>query len=327
MKKILASHFLMRFAALASVPLCLTTHIIVSGECRVSAESIALSVLVGNVLLSMYPLEYEELRVSGWAQAISFSVFAFMFCFFRQQENLRAAVLCSMVVLLSVFLAVCSVRRFSPLRSLFQNDSVLHFIEDRERYFSILLLFALVILYLALNSVIANPPVSYFIIPPATALLVLQWRRAYSGRAVFLSPSSFDAIRELSQNCLLSLPDESGADRERMNAIYRKVLKYTEEHKPFLEEEFSIRDMAHAIGSNRVYVSQVINSCSGMNFRQFMNSRRIRYAVELMEKEPGLKLLEIGLMAGFHSAVSFNMSFKMYMNLSPSEYRRRMNQA
>lgn len=92
-----------------------------------------------------------------------------------------------------------------------------------------------------------------------------------------------------------------------------------ENKKPFLDDEYSLSDMAASVYTNKSYLSKTINILSGRNFCQFVNYYRIMYAVELMKKDPHLRVAELAIMSGFHTVVTFNMAFKMNMNLTPSE--------
>ena len=93
-----------------------------------------------------------------------------------------------------------------------------------------------------------------------------------------------------------------------------------ESKKPFLDPNFSLDTLAEAVFSNRVYLSKAINYYSGRNYRQFINYYRIMYATELIKKNYSIRVTELALRCGFHSVVSFNMAFKLYMNMTPSAY-------
>jgi len=88
--------------------------------------------------------------------------------------------------------------------------------------------------------------------------------------------------------------------------------------KPFLVEGFSLEDLANALFTNKLYLSQTINSCSGRNFRNYVNSYRVMYAMEIFKKNNRLRVGDLSNLAGFHTPVSFNMAFKLIMNESPS---------
>ena len=103
-----------------------------------------------------------------------------------------------------------------------------------------------------------------------------------------------------------------------MALLYGRILEYMEKNAPFLEEDFSLPQMATDLYSNRVYLSKTINMMSGRNFCQFINWYRVTHAKEMMRKDPHLKVLEVATMSGFHSVVSFNQAFKMYEGTTPS---------
>lgn len=111
-------------------------------------------------------------------------------------------------------------------------------------------------------------------------------------------------------------------DESKMKMLFDRVEEYMEEKKPFLEEDFQMSDLAEAVFTNKAYLSKTINKVYGNNFCQYVNSYRVKYAVELMEKDDRVKVVELAMLAGFHSVVSFNMAFKLFMNTTPSEYQR-----
>lgn len=72
--------------------------------------------------------------------------------------------------------------------------------------------------------------------------------------------------------------------------------------------------------TNKLYLSRTINILSGRNFRQFVNYYRIQRAMELFKEDPRLKVCEVSEMSGFHTSVSFNMSFKVNTGKTPTEW-------
>lgn len=104
--------------------------------------------------------------------------------------------------------------------------------------------------------------------------------------------------------------------------IFNRGVEYMETEKPYLDTGLSLEKFSKAIFSNTAYVSKSINNYAGMNFKQFVNSYRIDYAVELMKKDPYLRMEEVAQMSGFHTVVSFDMSFKSFKGKTPSEWQR-----
>ncbi len=112
-------------------------------------------------------------------------------------------------------------------------------------------------------------------------------------------------------------PDGAG---KRGYELFQRIVTYMEEKRPYLDERINLEQFSKSIFSNKVYVSKTINYYSGKNFRQFINWYRIRYALDLMRKDPHLKMEEVSMMSGFHSTVSFNMAFRLFEAKTPTAW-------
>ena len=113
--------------------------------------------------------------------------------------------------------------------------------------------------------------------------------------------------------------------QERMDLLFVKVEDYMERMEPYLDETFTIADLCQALGTNKTLLSKTINIKSGYNFCQFLNKYRVAYAVSLMEQGSNLRVQELSDVSGFHSVVSFNMAFRLFMDDTPSEYMRTLH--
>ena len=97
---------------------------------------------------------------------------------------------------------------------------------------------------------------------------------------------------------------------------------YMRKNTPFLDGDFSIQDLCDSLYMSRSLVSRSINRIGNTNFRSYVNNYRVTYALELMQKDPRVKLSQIASLSGFNSIPSFNSSFKDVMSMCPSEYVR-----
>lgn len=85
------------------------------------------------------------------------------------------------------------------------------------------------------------------------------------------------------------------------------------------------RDMfANRVGCNHTWFSQVIKEHTGKTYPQFMNSRRVEEALDILS-DPTSRITheELWRTLGFLSKATFYSSFKAQMAMSPAEYRRR----
>lgn len=115
-------------------------------------------------------------------------------------------------------------------------------------------------------------------------------------------------------------PAPVGRERKKGYEVYLRAVECMETKKPFLDESLDLEQFAKAIFSNKAYVSKNVNLYSGRNFRKFVNGYRIQYAVELMMKDPHLRMEEVSTMSGFHSPVSFNMAFRLFQGKTPTQW-------
>ena len=152
------------------------------------------------------------------------------------------------------------------------------------------------------------------------AMLAALQIRAWSGAQLFFSKDKEVKLKELSRGLdhALSqpLPDS------RMSTMYSRILTVMEEKKPYLDESFSMTDLSRMVYVNPSYVSRAINNCSGYNFSRFTNGYRIDYAMDLIRRDPHLRMTEVTTMSGFHNVVSFNSSFRAIVGKTPSEFQR-----
>lgn len=98
-----------------------------------------------------------------------------------------------------------------------------------------------------------------------------------------------------------------------------------EEKELFKNPELRISDIALMLGTNRTYISRIINETMQINFCDWVNSYRITHAKKLM-KSPysnDLTLSEISEKSGFKSVSTFYRLFKEKEGIPPGEYRKK----
>ncbi len=102
-----------------------------------------------------------------------------------------------------------------------------------------------------------------------------------------------------------------------------KIKQTIERDKLYLDPDLCLPDLARKVGTNRYYLSKIINDEFGMNFNNYINQYRIAQAVELMDKpDIGCSLADIATKCGFNVYASFVRSFKKFKKESPDKYMR-----
>lgn len=121
--------------------------------------------------------------------------------------------------------------------------------------------------------------------------------------------------------------DESENENSALSQTISKVQlnQLLEEKGLFKNPELRISDIALMLGTNRTYISRIINETMQINFCDWVNSYRITHAKKLM-KSPysnDLTLSEISEKSGFKSVSTFYRLFKEKEGIPPGEYRKK----
>ena len=105
-------------------------------------------------------------------------------------------------------------------------------------------------------------------------------------------------------------------------ALVDQLLRYMADEKPYLDPELTLSELAKRVHLSRSVLSQLINEEIGDNFYNFVNRYRIEQVKQFMN-DPAMKhynLLGLALEAGFKSKSTFNLIFKRFTGLTPSDY-------
>ena len=109
-------------------------------------------------------------------------------------------------------------------------------------------------------------------------------------------------------------PRQEKAGNELDNGIINRILK----EKMFLDPTISLASMAERLNTNRTYLSNSIHGHYSQNFSDFINHRRIEYALELMKEEgDGTNIKDIAVRCGYSNLQSFYRNFAQIMDMTP----------
>lgn len=319
---------ILRLLADLSGIMMLLLELLLERHCGVG--QLASDMMVATGILAMYPCSFEKPSLAlktaatdicaGITVLIVFHFIPSGYSVFRAQ---RVVFMVTAAVTVFIFHYVASaVRRLKGIRLFFRNAAVWYGVEDYSRF-----LYALVYLCLCMMLTCAAlvPGNTGLVLESAgavafMALYAVLYMRALTGRTFILDEGTEMRIKDIIKgNLRTSFIDKAEEDR-KMNNLYRKIMLYMSEDKPYLDPSFCMNDMATKVYSNKLYLSRTINLLSGRNFRQFVNYHRIQYAIALFKKDPKLKVGEVAEMSGFNSGVSFNMAFKVNTGKTPSEW-------
>jgi len=119
------------------------------------------------------------------------------------------------------------------------------------------------------------------------------------------------------------LNESNDLHQQELKAIENSLVDFFKDKKPWLDPHLTILEVAKHIGTNRSYISNIINDKIGCNFNQFVNDYRVNEAKILLKQTPELPITEINELSGFGSVNSFLRIFKNIENYTPTEYRKK----
>jgi AraC-like DNA-binding protein len=108
---------------------------------------------------------------------------------------------------------------------------------------------------------------------------------------------------------------------EIMEVTRKKLVSIMSDAKPFLNNNFSLPDLADRVGVSVHHLSQVINEGLQKNFSEMVAEYRVEEAKHILKKNPHLKIEEVAEQVGYLSKSSFNTAFKKITGKTPSDFR------
>ncbi len=101
-----------------------------------------------------------------------------------------------------------------------------------------------------------------------------------------------------------------------------QIKNFVEQEQFYLSESASLKNLATSLNSSSNYISQIINTATGLNFNDFINAYRIDLSKKRL-KDPAyehLTIEAIGNSVGFKSRSSFYNAFKKQVKMSPRAF-------
>ncbi|MCQ2171422.1 MAG: AraC family transcriptional regulator [Bacteroidales bacterium] len=316
MKRLIWSkHYCIKLLSGASVAAFLLVRWLVS-HMSLTASDIGVGLAAADAVVFLLPVQGENVKMSLQCAFLG-SVLPVIAGVFLS----RTIIIVPFIILMlaAVFAAGLFVK-YRSVRDIFQPEQTWKMVEADARWVYLLLFFVFCSFLIVADSI-----ADITLVVAVTTLLAFLYcvllLRSFFGTTAFLHPGKEKKIKNAIRGMMpaVTLPEESEDETLRMNRLYEKVVSLMENKKPFLDDEFSLADMAASVYTNKSYLSKTINVFSGRNFCQFVNYYRVKYSVDLMKNDPHLRVAELATMSGFHTVVTFNMAFKLNMNLTPSE--------
>lgn len=159
-----------------------------------------------------------------------------------------------------------------------------------------------------------------------------------------LDPQRCDDLIWLIENCLRQSTEDFGDDVRRniffmqllleicdiansgkysyqnQSIEFDKIVQITEYINNNARETLLLDDLAAKFSINKYYLCHLFKSSTGFTVIEYINSRRILHATELLKQ--GVSVQSAGHQAGFANTAYFIKNFKKYAGVTPGQYSR-----
>jgi len=101
------------------------------------------------------------------------------------------------------------------------------------------------------------------------------------------------------------------------------LANFMKNQKPYLASSLTLNDLSEKLSIPSWQLSQILNEHFNQNFFNYINSHRIEEAKRLLSdtNNDNRTVLEVLYEVGFNSKSTFNIAFKKYTGLTPSEFK------
>jgi len=108
---------------------------------------------------------------------------------------------------------------------------------------------------------------------------------------------------------------------QRRQCLQEKIAVYVDTH---MTEKITLKVIAAHCGVSVSTVTQLFQKKLNMTFHEYVTSRRMQAARELISR--GVPLEQVGKQVGYQDHSTFYRAFRQFFGLAPREFRARMHQ-
>lgn len=116
----------------------------------------------------------------------------------------------------------------------------------------------------------------------------------------------------------------TGLKEAEATTLFLAIDRLVQEEQLFLDPNLTLPGLSKRLKVSSQNLSMAINSRSGTNFKEYINTYRVNHATQILS-DPGHRAFNISSIAydsGFNSLSSFNTAFKKVTGTTPSAYKK-----
>lgn len=120
---------------------------------------------------------------------------------------------------------------------------------------------------------------------------------------------------------------KSGLSPKKAEQYALKLIDYMDHSEAWKNNELNVAALSDATDIPKHHITQVLNENIQKNFYTFVNEYRVKLAMEMIvsPKYDSLSFVGIAFESGFNSKTAFNIFFKKYTGMTPTEYKKKQS--
>jgi AraC-like DNA-binding protein len=116
-------------------------------------------------------------------------------------------------------------------------------------------------------------------------------------------------------------------ESNEMEEIITKMKSYFNLKKGYLDSEFNLDKLSSDLNISKVKITLSLNMQLKTNFYQYINTLRVEEAKRLIDKKQEANFITIGYESGFKNKSTFYKYFKQNTGVTPSDYKKIIQEA
>ncbi|WP_437883406.1 helix-turn-helix domain-containing protein [Pseudomonas sp. LRF_L74] len=117
-----------------------------------------------------------------------------------------------------------------------------------------------------------------------------------------------------------------GLSATQLSFMARDLQEYFSQHRPFLDPDLDLQQVADATGYRRNQMSYLLNQVLGLSFYRYVNQARLQHLLARLEAGSDLRRMdEMAFEAGFNSLSAFYNCFRRQVGMSPKAYLKQIS--
>ena len=121
--------------------------------------------------------------------------------------------------------------------------------------------------------------------------------------------------------------EEKAEKANKFNDLYEEIEKYFDERKTYKNNNFNMTQLTFDLNTNATYISNALNQKSNLNFKSYLNKRRIADIKKRIDNRDDKKftLKHLYMSVGYKNQSTFNKAFKEVLGITPREYIKKLD--